>query len=131
MKNSNKTLLIAGALATTLLAGGVAVAGGKGGCSDKDGHRGQWSAEHGSKKMEKRLDRLASKLELSDEQKAEVATIMQANRDKQQAMREQNREAFKAELGSVLSAEQMQEFETLMEKRGGKHQKRMQQKAES
>ena len=124
--NTKKTFIIAGALATSLLIGGVAVAGGKN-CNDREGHRGQMSAEQGQKKM----DRLASKLELSDEQKTQVQTIMQANRDKTQALRQQNREALKTELGTVLSAEQMEEFETMMEKRGGKHQKRMQKNAES
>ena len=128
MENSNakKTFIIAGALATSLLLGGVAVAGGKS-CKDGEGHRGQMSAEQGQKKM----DRLASKLELSDEQKTQVQTIMQANRDKRQALRQQHRETFKAELSTVLSAEQMEEFETMMEKRGGKHKKRMQKNAES
>lgn len=128
MENSNtkKTLIIAGALATSLLIGGVAVAGGKN-CNGREGHRGQMSAEQSQKK----IDRLASKLELSGEQKTQVQTIMQANRDKQQALRQQNREMFKAELSTVLSAEQMEEFEIMMEKRGGKHKKRMQKNAES
>lgn len=120
ISNTKKTLIIAGALATSLFIGGVAVAGGKN-CSDREGHRGQMSAEQSQKKIE----RLASKLELSDEQKTQVQTIMQANREKQQALRQQNREAFKAELSTVLSAEQMEEFETMMDKRGGKHNKRM------
>ncbi|MGB0867243.1 MAG: Spy/CpxP family protein refolding chaperone, partial [Granulosicoccaceae bacterium] len=119
-----KTLLIAGALATTLLVGGVAIAGGKD-CGER-GHRANWSAEKG----EKRMDRLASKLELTDEQKTQVKSIMQANREQRQKQFQQNREALQAELSSVLTDEQMEEFETMMEKRGGKMQKRMKQQAE-
>lgn len=124
--NKKKSFIIAGALATSLLIGGVAVAGGKN-CSDREGHRGQMSAEQSQKK----IDRLASRLELSEEQKTQMQTILQANREKQQALRQQNREAFKAELSTVLSAEQMEEFETMMDKRGGKHNKRMQNNADS
>lgn len=129
---TKKSALIAGALAASLLVGGAAVAGGKN-YGDREGHRGQ-----SGMMSEKRMDRLASKLELSDEQKTQVLSIMETNREKQQALREQNREALKAELGTVLSAEQMEELEAMMEKRGGKRggkhdkqQKRMQKNSKA
>lgn len=119
---TKQNVLIAGALVSALLiGGGAAIAGGKD-CTDGEGRQGKW-AEKGEKHAEKRLHRMSKKLELNDEQKAQVGAIMEANRDKMQQQREANRAEFKSEISQVLSEEQMAKFAEMMNGRGDKHHK--------
>lgn len=115
-KSTKKTLAVAAALVATLAVSGVAVAGGKN-CGGRGGHHGEMGGKH--------LQRLSDKLELSEDQQSQVETIMQANRERRQQQHEQNREALKTELAGVLSAEQLEQFEAMMEKRKRKMDRHM------
>lgn len=118
LKSNKNRLIAAAAIVATLAVGEVALAGGKGDCSSQHG-KGHWG-ESAGKHSEKRLDRLAEKLELSDEQKTQLEAIMESNRTERQQHAELQREAMKAQLGEVLTSEQLEEFDSMMEKKKGR-----------
>lgn len=119
LKTNKNRLIAVAAIVATMAVGGVAIAGDKGSCGGHHG-KGHWG-ESAGKHSEKRLNRLAEKLELNDEQKTQIQAIMESNRTEMQQHFEQQREATKAQLGEVLSAEQLEEFENMIEKKKGNH----------
>lgn len=79
-----------------LLAGGVAYAGPP--------------ADTG-KRQSAMMERLATDLNLNEQQKSEVQRIMNEHWQQRQAERERAREELRQQLGSVLTPEQMQAWE--------------------
>jgi periplasmic protein CpxP/Spy len=69
--------------------------------------------------MERHLDRLADRLDLSEDQVARVRTIMQTKNDDSGMARDEIREQIKA----VLTEDQLERFESrgAGSKRGGPH----------
>ena len=69
---------------------------------------------------EERVEKMAKKLSLSDEQKAEVLTIMQAQHAERQKMREAMQESMKSshdKISQVLDEEQRQKFSKMQDKK--------------
>lgn len=85
------------------------------------------------------FDKLASKLELSGDQKVQFIDIMQDQHEKRQLLREQRRQEKSAimeqhrdetlsALSGVLDSEQLEKFEAHMEKRKQKHLQRKEER---
>ena len=106
---NTKTVISSIALALTLSAGAFAM-------HHEDGERGPGDG--------KRLEKMAQHLDLSDEQKSQVAQIMKAQGEKRKAMMEAHkaqRDAMQADMRSqlsgVLTPEQMQKLDNMREER--------------
>ena len=91
-----------------------------------NGNPGRSSDRHGPD-MQKRMQQLSEDLELSDEQKAQLQTVMQAAAVEREAVREKFEEQIKpelcaihlntmAEVREILTAEQAQELEGRMDR---------------
>lgn len=115
-QSKKKTLIIAGALATMLAAGGAAFADNKGSCKNDRGHHSR-----GANQVEKRLDRMTEKLELSDDQRNQVKQSMESHKERMKELAMSNRAALKAELAAILTPEQMDKLEAMEEKRRSRH----------
>ena len=76
---------------------------------------------------EKRMERLAEKLSLTDDQAQAFQTVMEGQAEKRRAFMEAHKAETLDNLSSVLDSEQLTKFEEMMERRkkgqGGKHQK--------
>lgn len=101
---NTKILMIALALTLPLTAGAFPGGG--------DGHGFRHSPEN-------KLERLAEKLELSDEQKQQLQTIFKEQREKHEALREETDSRMK----QVLTEDQMKQLETMKQSRHEKWQK--------
>lgn len=69
---------------------------------------------------------LVSKLELTEEQQTQLDGIFEANQPKRDAIREQMealREETQTQIKSILSAEQLEEYEAMQERREKRHSK--------
>jgi uncharacterized membrane protein len=85
------------------------------------------------------IEKLATELTLSEDQKKQFMQVMQAQHEKRQTLHDANREARKAAmeqhkketlsaLGSVLDEEQLAAFDARMQERKQKHQHKMKEK---
>ena len=77
---------------------------------------GVLACEDGNSRQEKRLQHLTESLQLSDTQVAEFKAIMSVHHEAMRESREeirQSREALKEQLKSVLSEEQIEDFESM------------------
>ena len=68
---------------------------------------------YGDHRGEKRIGRMTEELQLSDQQRAEIEKIFQAQQEQRRALREQTRE----QIGNVLTPEQKKKWEQHMEER--------------
>jgi protein CpxP len=66
-------------------------------------------------RMEKRLDRMTKRLDLTDEQRAQVQTIM----EEKQAAPGLTREDMRERIAAVLTEEQLDTLAQMRERRGG------------
>jgi protein CpxP len=114
---NTKTVISSIALALTLSAGAFAM-------HHEDGERGPGDG--------KRLEKMAQHLDLSDEQKSQVAQIMKAQGEKRKAMMEAHkaqRDAMQADMRSqlsgVLTPEQMQKLDNMREERDERREEKM------
>ncbi len=116
-------VMMAGVFAL-LVAGSAYAKEGKKGCPQCGMDNMEKSAE---KWHEKRLDKMAKKLDLSTEQKDKISAIMKENGEKMKAEMEKMRESHKAmreenqkKMNEVLTPEQQKKF---AEMKPGKHEK--------
>ena len=72
-------------------------------------------------KIDKRVDRLTKKLDLSEEQAVQVHEILSEKKTAMKAHREHQREVMLNQMSNVLDEEQFTEFQEMAEKR--KHKK--------
>lgn len=71
---------------------------------------------------QKRLEKMASRLDLNDEQVSQVQEIFASHQQTREALREQKnalRLEIREELGTVLSEEQLEKLDSLHKKRHG------------
>ena len=88
--NINKrNFLIGSAVAGIVALSSIAYAGPS--CKHDGGKRGEYSAEQKAEYMQKRLDRMASKLGLSETQKTQVQALMQNHRTTMKPLRDEKR----------------------------------------
>jgi len=119
--NTMKKVLVTAVVSTGLLAGGSAFA--FGGKHHDGGHKSE-------RMMERKLKKLTKKLDLSEEQRAEMETLMRARQKRMRAAMIAEQRTFNAAIEGVLTAEQMAEFEELMGKRRKKFGEKLDEKLE-
>jgi len=85
------TTAITGLLTFTSVANAGPNCGGKGGHAKHGQKYGQMSDAQKTERMQKRLDRMAAKLDLSDEQKAQVRALKQNSRNDIKPLRNEQR----------------------------------------
>ena len=114
---NTKSVIGSIALALTMSAGAFAM-------HHEDGERGPGDS--------KRLDKMAQHLDLSDQQKSQVAQIMKVQAEKRKAMMQAHkaqRDAMQADMRSqlsgVLTAEQMQKLDNMREERDERREEKM------
>ena len=114
---NTKSVIGSIALALTMSAGAFAM-------HHEDGERGPDDS--------KRLEKMAQHLDLSDQQKSQVAQIMKAQAEKRKAMMQAHkaqRDAMQADMRSqlsgVLTAEQMQKLDNMREERDERREEKM------
>ena len=100
----------AAAKAAALAVAGLVALGGTALANDKS--RGHEHGSHGS-----RVERLATELGLDDAQKAEVQRIFGQEHARREAEHEKRHAELRQQLSSVLSPEQLQKFDQLMQQR--------------
>lgn len=103
--------LVTVALLASVGLGSLAFAGSH---KDSDGH------QKGYGNPEERVEKMAKKLSLSEEQKAEILSIMQAQHAERQKMREAMQESGKSahdKISQVLDEQQRQKFSKMQDKK--------------
>ena len=73
---------------------------------------------------EKRMGRIAQKLDLSEQQQQKFHEIMQSHREKRKALREEHI----ASVNAILTAEQQEKFEQMRAERKAKRRERMRER---
>ena len=112
-----KILTVSTALVAAGLVTAPILAAGPGGC----GGAGYGAAQRNpdNARAEMMAERMANRLGLTEEQQSAVETIIQDHRTKRQAMREQMRGEMREQLGTVLTDEQVAEWDRLKGERFG------------
>ena len=99
------------------------------------GYHGGPHDHHGGDRLERKVDRMQERLGLSDEQADEVAAIFQEahqnggcrqieDRTQRRACHQEKRQAIGEEIATVLTEEQLVEFEAMREERRARREQR-------
>ena len=89
MKTNRRRLFLGSAIAGALALGTIAYAGPM--CKHGGGKHGEYSAEKKVEYMQKRMERMSSKLGLTDNQKTQVQTLIQNHRNTMKPLRNEKR----------------------------------------
>lgn len=114
---SMKTLLLTSSALTLALTMGLAHAcppDGRGGHDARGGHGGP----------EGRLEAMGEALQLTAEQKTQLKVVLEAGKERREAQREAMKTEMRSKMASILTPEQLQQWETIQQWEGTKRNRR-------